>query len=170
MASGSAFVAFTGAGHRLGDTPSQDSSGSTIVVESTDEELDPATMNEHALRDLVDWAALSHATASWIYLTLETFPDDESTYNFRRDVNKYCTDATRFSTHLGAIITRYFDDGSLNVQAELRNATFTRDKLENVWERLERELTNMEAMWGSRDRERPREWGPRPWKRQKKNN
>ena len=176
MASGSAFVAFTGAGYRLGDMPSQDSGDPTIVVESGDEELDPATMNEHALRDLADWAALSHATASWIYLTLETFPHHESTYSFREDVHEYCAEATRFSTHLDAIITRYFDDGSLNVQAELRNATFTRDKLENVWEQLERELKNMETMWGSRDRERPAplpfhlRWGPRPWKRQKKNN
>ena len=175
MTSGSAFVAFTGVGYRLGGTPSQDSGDPPIVVESGDEELDPATLNEHALGDLTDWAALSYATASWMNSTLETFPAVESTQSFRDDVLEYCAEATRFSTHLDAIITRYFDDGSLNVHAELRNATFTRDKLQVVWEQLERDLDNMEARWGSRDRERPAplpfhlRWGRRPWKRQKKN-
>ena len=90
MASGSAFVAFTGAGYRLGDMPSQDSGDPTIVVVSGDEELDPATLNEHALGDLTDWAALSYATASWMNSTEETFPHHESPWNFRDDVLAYC--------------------------------------------------------------------------------
>ena len=147
MPSGREFVAFTGAHYRLGDSmaheAAQSSQDSSIIVESSDEEVEQPTSVICVIEALEEWSRLSHSAASWMYHVLPNVPHHESTRSFRVAVEEYCEEAIGFSSYLDAIITQHLHGGSVNVQTELIKAEVTKVKLEVGWDELKEEFDAM---------------------------
>ena len=152
MSYGREFVAFTGAHYRLGDSmaheAAQSSQDSSIIVESSDEEVEQrdearCPMVIDVIEALEEWSRLSHSAASWMYHVLPNVPHHESTRSFRVAVEEYCEEAIGFSSYLDAIITEHLHGGSVNVHAEMLKAEVTKVKLEIGWDELKAEFDAM---------------------------